>query len=87
MTETPGQRLGRDLTDLARRQRAEADVVGKRVRFAHSGDPYTRLTPGTLGTVRLVDSAGTLHVKWDDGTSLGMIPGLDGYEFIEDDPR
>lgn len=50
---------------------------GDRVALIHTADPYTRLQPGTLGTVRLVDDAGTIHVKWDDGSSLGMIPGED----------
>lgn len=27
---------------------------------------------GTLGTVKYVDDIGTIHVKWDNGSNLGV---------------
>jgi len=33
-----------------------------------------RLTPGATGTVAHVDDLGTIHVRWDDGHSLGIVP-------------
>lgn len=48
-------------------------LVGRRVRLVRTTDVHTMLTRGTLGTVRLVDDFGTVHVQWDDGSSLGMI--------------
>lgn len=27
---------------------------------------------GTLGTVKFVDDIGTIHVKWDNGSNLGV---------------
>jgi hypothetical protein len=48
-------------------------LEGRRVRLVRCTDPYTWLTPGLEGTVRLVDSLGTMHVKWDDGHTLGLI--------------
>lgn len=36
-------------------------------------DPYSRLRPGTEGTVSTVDDLGTVHVDWDDGGRLGMV--------------
>ncbi len=53
--------------------------VGDRVRLIHCSDPYTRIRSGTLGTVRFVDDMGTVHVKWDDGSSLGLIEGEDSW--------
>jgi hypothetical protein len=47
-------------------------LKGRRVRLDHTADPYTTLTPGTLGTVSFVDSMGTVHVAWDNGSRLGM---------------
>jgi hypothetical protein len=41
------------------------------------------IVPGTKGTVAYVDDAGTLHVDWDDGRTLGLLPGLDVYQVIE----
>jgi hypothetical protein len=36
-------------------------------------DPWTRLKPGTEGTVTLIDAMGTVHVSWDDGSRLGLV--------------
>ena len=52
---------------------------GDRVEFISSSDTHTRLLPGTLGSVVLVDAMGTIHVNWDDGSSLGMVPGEDRF--------
>lgn len=48
-------------------------LAGRRVRLICSTDEYTRLEPGTEGTVQFEDSFGTLHVDWDDGSKLGLI--------------
>ena len=54
----------------------------KRVRLIYTTDVYTRLQPGDEGTVLRVDDAGTVSIKWDDGTLLGLIPGVDRWEVI-----
>ena len=61
------------------------NIEGKRVRLVFCNDVYTRLTPGALGTVSLVDDVGTVHVNWDDGSHLGLVPGEDRWEVVEDD--
>lgn len=38
---------------------------------------------GTEGTVQYVDDAGTVHVHWDTGGSLGLVPGADEWEIVE----
>lgn len=48
-------------------------TAGDRVELVHCSDPYTRLVPGDRGTVRLVDSLGTIHVSWDSGSNLGIV--------------
>lgn len=50
---------------------------GTRVELVHTSDPYTKLQPGTKGTVEFVDDAGTIQISWDNGSGLGMIPGED----------
>ncbi len=50
-----------------------ADIIGKRVRFLRSSDPYTKLEYGDEGVVTSVDDLGTVHIKWDNGSTLGMI--------------
>ena len=56
-----------------------------RVELVHSTDPYTHLKPGIRGTVILVDSMGTIHVRWDDGSTLGLVPGEDRWMVINDE--
>ena len=55
----------------------EAYPHGCRVELVHMNDPFTRLTPGSKGTVVAVDDIGTIHVKWDCGSSLGVAYGED----------
>jgi hypothetical protein len=56
--------------------------VGDRVRLVSTSDQHTRLLPNTEGTVVNIDSLGTLHVDWDDGSTLGLIPGEDVWQVI-----
>ncbi len=50
--------------------------LGKRIKLIWMGDPHP-VEPQTKGTVYLVDDMGTLHVKWDNGRTLGVIPNSD----------
>ena len=51
--------------------------AGQRVALVSMDDPYTRLRPGDQGTVRYVDDIGTVHIAWDNGSSLGAAYGED----------
>lgn len=33
--------------------------------------------PGTCGVVEFVDDIGTIHVRWDNGSSLGVVRNED----------
>lgn len=55
---------------------------GQRVRLVHTSDPYTNLTRGALGTVRRVDALGTVHINWDSGSRLGLVPGVDEWVIL-----
>lgn len=50
---------------------------GCRVELVQMDDPYSRLTPGERGTVVAVDDMGTIHVRWDCGSNLGLVLGED----------
>jgi hypothetical protein len=50
---------------------------GERVELVRCTDEFTRVQPGDRGTVQFIDSLGTVHVKWDSGRFLGLIPGED----------
>ena len=57
-------------------------LIGKRVRLSYTSDEYTELKPGDEGTVDYIDDAGTIFVKWDRGSVLGLIPGEDKFVVI-----
>ena len=57
---------------------------GTRVELISMDDPYSKLLPGDKGTVKFVDDMGTIHVSWDKGSSLGLVPGEDAYRKIEE---
>lgn len=37
--------------------------------------------PGTIGYVTGVDDMGTIHVNWQNGSSLGLVEGVDRFQF------
>ena len=51
--------------------------AGTRVELVQMDDPYSRIPPGTRGTVRVVDDIGTIFVSWENGSSLGVVYGVD----------
>jgi hypothetical protein len=57
-------------------------LVGKRVELIYMNDKQSP-KPGTKGTVRLIDDEGIIHVEWDSGSYLGLIPNEDKYKILE----
>lgn len=53
------------------------------MRLVRVQDPYTTLRPGSRGTVGFIDAIGTVHVNWDDGRSLGLVPGVDEWVVLD----
>jgi len=54
---------------------------GTRIRLGHMYDAHA-VPEGTLGTVQFVDDMGTIHVSWDNGSSLGLIVGEDDFSVV-----
>ena len=42
-------------------------------------DPWSPISPGTRGTVQLVDDQAQIHMSWDNGRSLALVPGEDSF--------
>lgn len=40
------------------------------------------IEPGTRGTIISVDDMGTIHVQWDNGRTLGVVPGEDCFRVL-----
>ena len=66
------------------KQLKENYTAGTRVELIRMSDPYTNLRQGDRGTVTLVDDIGTIHVKWDSGSTLGVVFGEDECRRIEE---
>ena len=70
---------GKEIVERLRQQYPE----GTRVELISMNDPYAKLKPGDRGTVSMVDSAGTIFVKWDCGSGLGVAYGEDRIRKID----
>lgn len=59
------------------------ELIGCRIRLRYTNDPYTELRPGDEGVVDFIDDYGTIFVKWDAGSRLGINPEFgDRYELV-----
>jgi Domain of unknown function (DUF4314) len=62
----------------------DRSLEGRRVKLVRCMDRYTNLPSGTLGTVVFTDAVGTLHVRWDNGSNLGLCPADgDRWEMVD----
>lgn len=55
---------------------------GTRLELISMEDPYAPIEPGTKGTVEFVDDMGQIHMKWDNGRTLALIPSEDEFKRI-----
>mgnify|MGYP002621823653 CR=1 FL=1 len=65
---------------------------GTRIELIMMGDDPHPIEAGTRASVQYVDDIGTVHCKFDNGRSLGLIPGEDSFrkltsEEIEEERR
>ena len=69
--------------------RAEVEEIRRRypkgtfVVLRYMDDAFSKIPEGTAGIVLHVDDAGTVHTKWENGSTLGFIVGVDRVEIIE----
>ena len=52
---------------------------GMRIKLISMVDDPNPIPTGMEGTIILVDDMGIIHVKWDNGRRLGVVPGVDEY--------
>lgn len=56
--------------------------VGSKLRLLHMEDMQA-VSSGTNGIIDFIDDQGQLHMKWENGSSLALIPGEDQFEVIQ----
>ncbi|NCC90401.1 MAG: DUF4314 domain-containing protein [Spirochaetia bacterium] len=54
---------------------------GTRLQVTFMDDPHG-VPEGTVGEVEFIDDAGQIHMKWENGSCLALIPGVDGFRRI-----
>lgn len=58
---------------------------GTRIECISMDDPYSPIERGTKGIVVAVDDIGTIHMEWDNGRTLGLVPGEDEFRIIKEE--
>lgn len=67
-----------------RREHAERNYPpGTRIRLLDMQNDPNPVPAGTCGTVMAVDDVGQLLMRWDNGRSLSLLPGVDSFEVLE----
>lgn len=68
---------------LAERQRVASTKLnyppGTRLELIEMGDDPRPVASGTRGTVKVVDDMGSIHMQWDNGRTLALIPDEDRF--------
>ena len=57
--------------------------AGTKIRLIEMDDSQAPPTC-TVGTVKCVDDMGTIHVRWETGSTLGLIPEEDRFDVIKE---
>ena len=60
---------------------------GTRIVLDYMGEDPHPIEPGTRGTVRHVDDIGTVHVDFNNGRRLGLVPGEDSFHKLKERDR
>jgi len=55
---------------------------GTRIKLIEMYDDYAPVESGTEGTVNFVDDAGQIHMTWDNGRTLALVPEYDKFNII-----
>lgn len=60
--------------------------AGTRVKL-NSMTGESRMPAGLEGSIQFIDDIGDLHVDWDNGSTLALIPGEDSFSVIGSDKQ
>lgn len=54
---------------------------GTRLELLYMEDLYA-IPVGAVGAVNIVDDIGSIHMKWENGRELALIPGVDKFRKV-----
>ncbi len=57
-------------------------LEGKRIRLTEDMDDPQPIRKNEEGTIKFTDGIGQIHVKWDNGRSLAVIPNVDKFVIL-----
>ena len=60
--------------------------IGTKVKLIKMYD-MQEVPVGTKGIIEFIDDIGTLHNKWKNGSTLGLVVGVDEFEIIEEQEK
>ena len=55
---------------------------GTRIELIEMNDDLCPVPSGTQRTVEFVDDLGQIHMRWDNGRTLALVPGEDSFRKI-----
>lgn len=62
-------------------QSKDTHLIGRRIELISMDDPYP-VPSGTKGVINHVDDLNQYHVRWDNGSTLAIIPETDKFKII-----
>lgn len=60
----------------------KAYPAGTKIQLISMRDETYPILPGTVGEVTHIDDAGSVHMKWENGSSLALIPEVDSFRVV-----
>lgn len=57
--------------------------AGTKLQLISMRDEKYPILPGTIGEVTHIDDLGSIHMKWQNGSSLALIPEVDSFKVLE----
>ena len=58
-------------------------IAGTKIELIKMYDYINPVPPKTKGIIRSVDDMGTIQVTWENGSSLGLVVGIDKFKILE----
>ena len=56
--------------------------VGTKIQLISMRVEKYPILPGTIGEVTHIDDVGSIHMKWQNGSSLALIPEVDSFKVM-----